>query len=592
MTTATKTIAIVFTHMGHPLFPGQPLHPLCGKPLIAHALDPLQQVADLDEVWLVTPYQPVNEPLLLWGLRQNHFTLAFSGDVDDWLGQVDAVLEKSKATRFVPVFADRYPFIDGEAMAHLLASLDSDASPSVVQGHANPTVAWETGLVAFTQSGWSLLKQVCSQAKGHAHPASAFSQDAFSAVVCPVDAQYPAEMTPPSIETSLDIQRVECVLAPYFKDHETVSPKKLAQLLQESQSGEERSFGASALSCESPRILLAVQAGGDFGTGHLARCRTLRQTIEAHYQIPVSMWMDSPSATYREECAEPEDNLVDSHWSLPETLRKSPFSHVVIDFQTPVTPSLIQGIRQVRPDIAVVVLDNDGLGCLEADALIYPNAHSQPSAALLSSPVKVYYGPQYVILGAGFLSEVVTPETSPLHMPSVLISTGGRDPEHISERVLDSVKDLRDCHVDLVVPMMYDQPENLERIATRMSSTVTLHWRIKNLRPLMQRATVAVCAFGVTAYELAHLGVPTILLGHYEYQEPERQRFAQWGSAINLGWGKTVNPEKLHDTVASLLVDAQARLDLREAGLKLVDSHGAQRVIDVVLSTSRHLSRV
>jgi len=592
MTTVSKTIAIVFTHMGHPQFPGLPLHPLCGKPLIEHAVERLQAVSGLDEVWLVTPYLPVNEPLLLWGLRQNHFTLAFSGDVDDWVGQVDAVLEKSKATRFIPVCADQYPMVDDARMGQMLDFMGADSSLQAVLGAKDPLSAWESGDVVLTDAGWKTLKSLLVVDSGHLHPASAFSQLSFQSHLGKIpdwEAVHPL-LSP--INTPSDVQQLEQALLASGVSDSPISPRDLASRLKDFAQDALQPAQLSPVFGETPRILFAVQAGGDFGTGHLARCRTLRQTLEDHYQLPVSMWMDSPSPAYRDECAEPSDNLVDSHWSLPETLRRTPFSHVVIDFQTSVTPSLIQGIRQVRPDIAVVVLDNEGLGCLEADALIYPNAHSQPSAALLSSPVKVYYGSQYVILGAGFLSEVITPETSAIHLPSVLISAGGRDPEHISERVLDSVKDLKDCHVDLVVPIMYDQPENLERIATRMASTVTLHWRIKNLRPLMQRATVAVCAFGVTAYELAYLGVPTVLLGHYEYQEAERKRFAQWGSAVNLGWGKTVNPETLHHTVVSLLEDSQSRNTMRDAGQKLVDPHGAQRVIDVILATACRMSRV
>jgi spore coat polysaccharide biosynthesis predicted glycosyltransferase SpsG len=342
---------------------------------------------------------------------------------------------------------------------------------------------------------------------------------------------------------------------------------------------------------QPPRILLAVQAGGNYGSGHLERCKTIAQTLEADFNAQVTFWLETVSNTLKLDLVDEGYNVIQNNWSLPEAVRQEGFNRLVIDFSSAVTPSLIQRIRNTVPDLSIIVLDNHGLGCTEVDAIIFPNAHSKPNTDKLANGNSIYQGAEYIVLGHSVLTRQkkdMLPDEGPLDKPVVLVAMGAHDPELITEKVLDAFSDLKDCHIDLVVPGKYPFPDHLEKIASRLPSTVTLHWRTTSLRPLIQRATVAVAALGLTAYELAYFGVPAIIIGHYPAQVEDMERFAKLGSAISLGWGRNLDKDSLYELVLQLLEEPERRQAMSEKGKALMDASGPVRVSQVIVNTVRN----
>src|SRR6201999_4115704 len=58
-------------------------------------------------------------------------------------------------------------------------------------------------------------------------------------------------------------------------------------------------------------------------------------------------------------------------------------------------------------------------------------------------------------------------------------------------------------------------------------------------------ADLALCAFGVTAYELAAFGVPALYLGLTEDHAASAQAFADAGMGISLGVAEDVSDEEI-----------------------------------------------
>jgi spore coat polysaccharide biosynthesis protein SpsF len=91
-------------------------------------------------------------------------------------------------------------------------------------------------------------------------------------------------------------------------------------------------------------------------------------------------------------------------------------------------------------------------------------------------------------------------------------------------------------------------------------------------------ADVALCAFGVTAYELAAYGVPAIYLGLTDDHAASASAFADAGLGISLGVAAKVEDAEIARTVQWLLGKPAARRDMRQAGLSLLDGQGAARI--------------
>jgi spore coat polysaccharide biosynthesis protein SpsF len=91
-------------------------------------------------------------------------------------------------------------------------------------------------------------------------------------------------------------------------------------------------------------------------------------------------------------------------------------------------------------------------------------------------------------------------------------------------------------------------------------------------------ADLALCAFGVTAYELAAFGVPALYLGLTEDHVRSAGAFQDAGMGISLGLAAAVTGDDMFAQVKALLNDPIERLNMRTAGLATLDGGGASRI--------------
>jgi spore coat polysaccharide biosynthesis protein SpsF len=161
----------------------------------------------------------------------------------------------------------------------------------------------------------------------------------------------------------------------------------------------------------------------------------------------------------------------------------------------------------------------------------------------------------------------------------LLVAMGGSDPQGLTLRmakalaVLDSVfrirfvigtgmKDARAVGRGLVMlKKNYETVEGADDLSTEYAS-----------------ADVALCAFGVTAYELAACGIPAVYLGLTEDHVASASAFADAGMGISLGLAAKAEDAEIARTVQWLLNKPAARRDMRQAGLSLMDGQGAARI--------------
>jgi spore coat polysaccharide biosynthesis protein SpsF len=91
-------------------------------------------------------------------------------------------------------------------------------------------------------------------------------------------------------------------------------------------------------------------------------------------------------------------------------------------------------------------------------------------------------------------------------------------------------------------------------------------------------ADVALCAFGVTAYELAAYGVPALYLCLTEDHALSASVFQNGNMGQSLGLAEQVGDDEIAKAVWALLTDSVRRREMRAAGLMTVDGSGAARV--------------
>jgi len=122
----------------------------------------------------------------------------------------------------------------------------------------------------------------------------------------------------------------------------------------------------------------------------------------------------------------------------------------------------------------------------------------------------------------------------------------------------------------------------LQVLAGQLNLPVQIECRPENMAPLMRWADVAVSAAGSTCWELAYMGVPSIVIALSSEQRGIAEGLSQAEIAVSLGWHANLSEERIADALRSLLTDQRRRLAMSERGRKLVDGRGAARVVQIL----------
>jgi spore coat polysaccharide biosynthesis predicted glycosyltransferase SpsG len=137
--------------------------------------------------------------------------------------------------------------------------------------------------------------------------------------------------------------------------------------------------------------------------------------------------------------------------------------------------------------------------------------------------------------------------------------------------------------VQLVVGGLDPRRTELERRAADLGPGLSLVVDVQNMAPLMTRAHLALSAAGSTVWELAHLGVPALLVVVAENQRGNAEALHRLGVAHNLGDATTLDGEVLESPLDALLEDPDRRTQMSRRGRELVDGRGVERVVAAIL---------
>ncbi len=167
----------------------------------------------------------------------------------------------------------------------------------------------------------------------------------------------------------------------------------------------------------------------------------------------------------------------------------------------------------------------------------------------------------------------------------VAILPGGGDASGLAPRCLEALAQLS-LPLQLLIfegPAM-DVESDAYRAALEACPHAVQRHRTADPFARVAAADLAISAGGDTVYELAVLGVPTLILCHVEHQLETAAAFAEAGAAGNLGLVRDCAPDALASAVERLARDAAARRAFSQTARRLVDGGGLARVTRAVRS--------
>lgn len=257
--------------------------------------------------------------------------------------------------------------------------------------------------------------------------------------------------------------------------------------------------------------------------------------------------------------------------------------------------SLFSWLRENRPDVyvhdcldtdlsfirrvktyakRVVTFEDLGDGAREADAVV--NALYEGASAQRN----VFTGKNYVALRDEFLS--VKPKDFSEKVERVLVTFGGTDPLDLTSRLYAVAKNRCVEHPSVRFDFILGPGYSNNSIVSIPELGINVFKDVVRVSDYMKNADIAFSSQGRTTFELASMGVPTIVLAQNEREQ--LHRFAQMDNGfINLGLGSEVSDEDLEATFEWLLKASSVRMEMRKLMLANDLKSGIDRVKRIIL---------
>jgi UDP-2,4-diacetamido-2,4,6-trideoxy-beta-L-altropyranose hydrolase len=231
----------------------------------------------------------------------------------------------------------------------------------------------------------------------------------------------------------------------------------------------------------------------------------------------------------------------------------------------------------------VLALDDHGhADRYEANLVLNQNIDAEP--VLYRNKAKdteLLLGPRFALLRKEFW-----PWRKPRRAPRdetrrVLVTLGGVDPDNCTKTVIEAIGQLPRADFECTVVVGGSNPNEASVVAAAERTSVSMDLRsdVEDMASLMAEHDIAVSAGGSTCWELAFMGIPSVILVLADNQRGIAEGLDEAGTALNLGWHEAVEKEEIAAQIETLLRNDEQRVRMTREAQALVDGWGTDRVV-------------
>jgi spore coat polysaccharide biosynthesis protein SpsF len=576
----TRIAAIVQARMSSSRLPGKSLMDLAGMPLIGHVIHRLKASREIAAIVLATTTNPADDALADWAAANG--IRCVRGPEDDVLGRFALAAEACDPDIIVRVNADA-PLIDAAFIDAMLDAMIAEDADFVML--APGTRALHDGVDPMSRRALNLMLDEARDdpvAREHVTAWLKLNTHRIKVAYMTPDPAYDFEGARLSVDTPADAAFIEAVYQRLNAQAGEASLTDLIGLLRRDRSllGINAHVRQKAPSALSGTVMIRCDGGTEIGLGHVKRCLTLARALrdDQGFGVVFAMIGDDKAAglveaegfrVVRKAEAQERD------W-IAGLIRETGATALVLDVRTALSRTDVAALRDTVP--LVVVLDDASERRLAAHLAVYPPV---PQTRALSWPV----GDVDLCIGWKWALTGGAPWRQPRKLDSgratlrVLVAMGGSDPQGLTLRAVKAIAAAgrRVTPVVVIGPAM-PFPEATADACQAAAPDAEILFSPEALMPVAADCDLAIVAFGVTAYECAHVGTPALYLGLTPDHAMSAQGFEDAGFGINLGVAATLNDRKIVEALQTLSADPEKRRAMAAAGRLGIDGLGAERL--------------
>lgn len=333
-------------------------------------------------------------------------------------------------------------------------------------------------------------------------------------------------------------------------------------------------------------LLIRADASTRIGTGHVMRCLALAAPW-VRAKTPVTLAAAELTDNLRKRVLEagviirdldaPAGSRADAQATA--SLAADADLLVVDGYQFDAAYSQVFG----KADRRVLWIDDDGRAAnYSADFVL--NQSIGTNAALYPQrgrSTRLFLGPKHALLREDFQPWRQWQRQTPEKATRFLVTLGGSDPDNVTTKVIEGLRQLagKNRFFEATVIAGAANPHlPLLEAAARSLPWLRVASSVNDMAQRMAEADFAITAAGTTVWEMAFMGLPSLVLTLAENQIANASELPEAGIARSLGGHENVTTRAISDAVADLAADRSARDKMSRAGRALVDGLGSFRV--------------
>lgn len=575
-----KIAAVVQARMRSTRLPGKVLKEIVGQPLLWHIIHRLRKSELIETICVATTTDVADDPLAAYAEAQG--VMVVRGPEDDVLGRFALAAHVVDPDIIVRVNADA-PLVDASFVDYLIREMMRTHSDfvmlkpglSAIHDGADPMSRWALDkLVLMAHSDPVAREHVSAYFKLH--------PDFIKVAQIDLPQKWQFKGARLSIDTPADVTFIETIYERLHAQAGEATLTDLVALLNREPSLLELNAHVQQkpVTAQSGSVLIRCDGGGATGLGHVKRCLNLARRLRDAHGFGVRFAMSPNQVANDPVIAEgfPVDlmpqGMDECDWLLELAARHEALA-VVLDIRTQLSATSVLRLRGTGAIVGVI--DDASPRRLSADFAVYPPVPQVFALNWEGAESEPLVGWEWVILG----QDVGLPLNFGTGRPRVLVSLGGTDPLGLTLPVVDALAKVPATFTATVV-LGPGAPMLLEAEIGRLAPRFEIVRAPNDLPRLMAQADLGVISFGVTAYELAALGVPALYMCLTADHAASASAFERAGMGISLGIAGEVSETMIVGAVQSLLSDSERRRAMAAAGRMNLDGRGAARVAEKI----------
>ena len=349
------------------------------------------------------------------------------------------------------------------------------------------------------------------------------------------------------------------------------------------------------------KFILRFDADKNVGIGHFKRCYALGCTLELHgfrvlyifkyYEESIIDFLEKRKCEF---CIIPE---MISWRDEFEYIFKQGITDIcgfILDISTPFAFNDPQGIKsyfnQLDKNFLLILIDGMGDNELlsridtRVDILVVPYFGAQ--AFEFVKATKCLAGPEYFIFGSDYLTFPIVPKQINATADKLLVTLGGSDPFNVTIDILNSIISIKNRRliVRVVIGPNFDGllQEKIKSYSELSRYEINVINSPDSLLEHMLWCDMAITSSGLTKYEMALTGTPSLQISFSEDYATVNEAFIKNSTAKHLGVYDNVSTQSLSKEIEGLLDDKQNRKRMSSAGQHLLDGRGTKRIMEVI----------